>query len=133
MADSHVHESVFIDAEPAVVFQYFTAAELMVSWLGQHAELEATERGRFAVDVAGTAVRGHFEIVDPPHRVVFSWGFAGSNDFPPDASTVEVVLTPEHGGTRVDLTHRGLPGHHASQHRSGWARYLTCLTRSIPN
>ena len=51
-------------------------------------------------------VRGRFLHLDPPHRLLISWGYAGSGHLPPGASTVEVKLTADRGGTRVDLEHR---------------------------
>lgn len=54
-------------------------------------------------------VRGPCEVVDPPRRLVFTWGFVGSPELPPGASSVEVTLTKQASGTRVELIHRGLP------------------------
>ena len=65
--------------------------------------------------------RWHLITVDPPYRVVFSWGIPGSGTLPPGGSTVEVVLTPDGDGTMVVLTHRGLPSAHIGGHRACWA------------
>jgi len=97
-----VTASVHIDAPPERVYQYFTRPEAIVTWMGEYALLEACPGGRFTVDVKGAPVRGRFLDLDPPHRLVISWGYAGSPELPPGASTVEVRLTPERGGTRVD-------------------------------
>ena len=35
---------------------------------------DPVEGGTFAVDVCGVAVRGRYLTVEPPHRLVFSWG-----------------------------------------------------------
>ena len=93
-------ESVHIDAPPESVYEYFVRPELMVRWMGEHADLEPERGGRFAVDITGRAVRGEYVELDPPHRLVISWGYAGSGRLPPGASTVEIRLTAEHGGTR---------------------------------
>ncbi len=53
--------------------------------------------------------RGAYLTVDPPHRVVFSWGIPGSHALPLGGSTVEFVLTHDGDDTLVVLTHRGLP------------------------
>jgi uncharacterized protein YndB with AHSA1/START domain len=84
----------------------------------------------FAVDIEGASVRGRYKELDPPGRVVFSWGFAGSDELPPGASTVEVMLTREAGGTRVDITHTGLPDRERAQHARGWRRFLDRLAHS---
>ena len=61
--------------------------------MGQRAELQAIPSGGFAVDINGVPVRGEYLEVDPPHRVVISWGMAGSDDLPPGGSRVEFTLT----------------------------------------
>lgn len=74
-----------------------------------------------------TALRGEFLEVVRPHRVVMSWGFAGSKDLPPGASRVEFTLTTTNMGTRVDLLHAHLPDTEARGHAQGWAHFLPRL------
>src|SRR5206468_4791638 len=81
----------------------------------------------FTMDIEGTPVRGRYQELDPPNRVVFSWGFAGSDELPPGSSRVEVLLTSEAGGTRVEVVHTGLPASRAQGHTKGWRRYLDRL------
>src|ERR1700694_2910493 len=113
-----------IEARPDVVFAHLVAAERMVSWMGQHAELRPVPGGEFAVDINGVLIRGEYLEVDPPHRVVVSWGMAGSADLPPGSSRVEFILTPTANGTALDLLHTGLPDSRAQGHAKGWANYL---------
>lgn len=47
------------------------------------------------------AATGAYISVEPPHRVVFSWGIPGSDALPPGNSTIEVVLTPDGDDTMV--------------------------------
>jgi uncharacterized protein YndB with AHSA1/START domain len=118
---------VLVAAEPAEVYEYFTRPEAMVSWMGQYAELDPRPDGVFAVDIEGAPVRGRYKELDPPGRVVFTWGFAGSDDLPPGASTVEVLLTKEPGGTRVEITHSGLPDRERAKHARSWRHFLDRL------
>ena len=60
---------------------------------GQHAELDPTPGGVFAVDIDGHPVRGEYVEVDPPHRVVVTWGLLGSEQLPAGSSRVEFRLT----------------------------------------
>jgi uncharacterized protein YndB with AHSA1/START domain len=119
--------SIHIEAPPAEVFPFLVDPALVVTWMGEWAELEADAGGRFAVDISGTPVRGEFVVVDPPHRVVFTWGAAGNDRLPPGSTTVEIVLRPAGGGTLVELVHRGLPQEEVEAHRTGWAHYLPRL------
>jgi uncharacterized protein YndB with AHSA1/START domain len=126
-----VRASVYVAAEPARVFAYFTEAEAMIRWMGDHARLEPLPGGVFAVDIGGTAIRGRYLEVEPPHRLLFTWGHAGSELLPPGSSTVEVILRPERGGTHVELTHRDLPEEEASRHEAGWRHFLARLAAAV--
>ena len=102
------------------MFEYLTTNEGMTAWMGQYADLDPSPGGRFAVDIAGYPVRGEYLVVEPCKRVVVSWGFAGNDDLPAGASTVEFLLTPITGGTRVDLHHTDLPEPEVRGHAHGW-------------
>ena len=121
-------DSIEIAASPETVFTYLTTNEGMTAWMGQFADLDPTEGGRFAMDIAGHPVRGKFLAVEPPHRVVVSWGFPGSDELPAGASTVEFRLTAVPTGTRVDLRHSDLPETAVAGHADGWANFLPRLT-----
>lgn len=119
--------SVDIEAPAELVFQFLTTNDGMTAWMGQWAELDPRPGGPFAVDIFGSPVRGEFLEVDPPHRVVVSWGYAGSADLPYGASRVAFTLTPIVGGTRVDLLHSDLPERHAPGHSRGWQYFAARL------
>jgi uncharacterized protein YndB with AHSA1/START domain len=124
MAAEPLTASVHVEARPERVFAYFTEPEAMVRWMGDYALLEATPGGEFAVDINGVPVRGRYLEVQPPHRLLISWGHAGSDRLPPGASTVEVRLTAARGGTDVEIVHRDLPEPDAAGHARGWRHFL---------
>lgn len=127
MVADPVAASVFIAAPPERVYEYFTQPAAIVRWMGEYALLEPEPNGQFTVDIRGTPVRGHFLELEPPHRLLISWGYAGSERVPPDATTVEVRLIAERDGTRVELEHRDLPADQTTSHVSGWTHYLARL------
>jgi uncharacterized protein YndB with AHSA1/START domain len=120
-------DSIHIAAEPAVVFTYFIEADALIRWLGDSAVLEPRPGGRFTVFVGESAIEGRYVELDPPRRLVISWGRGASAKFPPESSVLEVTLTPEDGGTRVEIVHSGLPDFEATKHAAGWRYYLTRL------
>ena len=122
--------SVLVDAEPEDVYEFFIRPESMVLWMGQQAHLDPRPGGRFAVDIDGSLVRGRFVEVDAPHLIIVTWGFAGSAVLPPGTSTVEVRFTSEGTGTRVEITHRDLPGDQPTGHAQGWPRFLAALQQT---
>jgi len=127
MATEPLTASVHIEAAPERVFEHFTSPEALVRWMGDYALLQATPGGAFEVDINGVPVRGRYLEVDPPHRLLISWGHAGSDRLPPGASTVEVRLTPVGGGTRVEIEHRDLPADVRAAFGRGWPHFLQRL------
>ena len=121
-----VHE-VRIAAPPEVVFPFFTDPAMYTRWKGRSAELDPEPGGTYRVELGGTnVVRGEFVEVDPPRRVVFTWGWEGG-PLPPGSTTVEVDLVPDGDGTLVRLTHRGLPDGAKAEHAAGWEHFLPRL------
>ena len=120
-----------IAARPETVFSYFTDPARYRLWQGVEAELDPRPGGVFRVTMTGrsrTVVTGVFVEVDPPTRLVFTWGWEqrgelpeGMRDVGPGASTVEVLLEADNGGTMLRMRHSGLPGDAACAfHTSGW-------------
>lgn len=120
-------DSIEIDAAPDAVFAYLTTPAGLTAWLGQHAEAEPEPGGTFAVDIAGYPIRGRYLQIERPHRVVVSWGVAGSDELAPGASTVTFTLTATATGTRVDLHHGGLPEAGLVGYADGWQHFLPRL------
>jgi uncharacterized protein YndB with AHSA1/START domain len=116
-------------ARPETLFSYFTDSARYTEWMGVEAELEARPGGVYRVRVPqGTYAVGEFVEVDPPRRVVFTWGWEGDPEVPPGSSTVTVTFTPDGEATIVRLVHDGLPGPAAFDlHARGWERYLDRL------
>lgn len=126
MAAEPVVVRMHIDAPPEIVFDCFCDPAALVTWMGDWADVDPQPGGVFAVDIEDMAVRGRFELVEPPNRLVFTWGFAGS-DVEPGASTVEVTLSAHADGTELTLVHRDLPESETSRHTIGWNQFLPNL------
>jgi uncharacterized protein YndB with AHSA1/START domain len=70
-------------------------------------------------------------VVEPPSRLVFTWGWEGDGDLPPGSSTVEITLIPDGDDTLVRLRHTGLPTQESrTLHAAGWDHYLGRLARA---
>jgi uncharacterized protein YndB with AHSA1/START domain len=118
-----------IEASPETVFAYLTDSQRFVRWMGVGAELDARPGGRYRIDVDGVHIAtGAYEIIDPPRRLVMSWGWEGHPTVPPGSTTVEITLTSDRGATVLKLRHLGLPGEGERRtHREGWLQYLSQL------
>lgn len=118
-----------IRARPETVFSYFTDPDRYTAWMGVDAVLDARPGGIYRVRVPqGGIALGEFVEVDPPRRIVFTWGWEGDPEVPPGSTTVTVTLEPEDGGTRIRLVHSGLPKPSVGLHELGWNHYLDRLS-----
>ena len=112
-----------IEAPPEIVFAYLTDSRRFVRWMGVGAELDPRPGGRYRIDLDGEHIaRGEYQEVDPPHRLVMSWGWEGHPTIPPGSTIVEITLTPERGATVLRLRHIGLPDAAERRlHNDGWS------------
>jgi uncharacterized protein YndB with AHSA1/START domain len=125
-----IEREIRVDASPETVFEFFTDPEKMVRWKGSAATLDPRPGGIYRVAMHTQAVaRGEYVEVDPPNRIVFTWGWEGGAHPPePGTSTVEVTFTPDGDGTVVRLVHTGLPtAESVEQHSQGWDLYMPRL------
>jgi uncharacterized protein YndB with AHSA1/START domain len=118
-----------IEASPEIVFAYLTDSQRFVAWMGVGAELDPRPGGRYRIDVDGVhIVSGEYQVVDPPRRLVMSWGWEGHPTVPPGSTTVEIILTPERDATILTLRHLGLPDEGERRlHTDGWTQYMSQL------
>jgi uncharacterized protein YndB with AHSA1/START domain len=126
-----VNATVRIAASPEEVFPYLVDPSLIVQWIGTWADLNPQPGGVFALDFVGTSTRGTYVSVEPPNRVVFTWGIPGNAALPPGTSTVEILLSADGDETIVELTHRDIPSGLRPSHREGWEDCLELLRKTF--
>jgi len=124
--DDVVEVSVYIAARPETVFPYFTDPGRYVQWMGRDATLQPVPGGSYRIYMQdGVEAAGEFVEIDPPRRLVFTWGWTHDPAVPPGTTRVVVTLHAEQDGTRVVLRHHDLPdGDQRDHHRKGWEAYL---------
>jgi uncharacterized protein YndB with AHSA1/START domain len=134
-ATDEVEVETRVEAPPEVVFSFFVEPDKYRRWKGQEAELDPRPGGTYRVTMdEANVVRGEYVDVDPPRRVVFTWGFEGNTGLPPGSSRVEVTFVPDGNATIVRLRHTGLPGtENRLQHEAGWKMYLAQLAAAAPS
>ncbi|MDH2393581.1 MULTISPECIES: SRPBCC family protein [Streptomyces] len=119
-----------IAARPGAVFSFFTDRERWLSWMGVDGEFTFESGGPYHTNVTGADhASGRLLEIDPPKRLVFSWGWTEEGaPVPPGSSIVEITLDPDGEGTRLTLVHSGLPSAEAcAAHAEGWEHYLDRL------
>ncbi len=122
-----VEQVVHIDAPPETVWSFWTEPARLCEWWGVEADAVAETGGIFRVVMDGGPVMlGEFLELEPPRRLLFSFGWEGGapgGPLPPGSSRVEVVLDDQAGGTLLTLRHE-LPAIHAPDHLEGWAFFV---------
>ncbi len=120
-----------IRATPEEVFDFLVEPDKLIRWMGTAAKIDPRPGGEFWLNVTGHDVaRGTYLTVDRPHRVVFSWGWDGSEEVPPGSSTVSFELTADGDETVVELVHSGLPGGQNDKHLVGWTYFFDRFVRA---
>ena len=129
-----VEREVRIAARPETVFEFLVDPEKAARWMGRRAELEPRPGGVYRVELNEQATAsGRYVEVDPPRRVVFTWGWegqepgGGEHAVPPGSSRVEISLEADGDGTLVRLRHLDLPVEAREIHGQGWDLYLPRL------
>jgi uncharacterized protein (TIGR03086 family) len=122
--------SVELPVSPDEAFALITEPERLRRWKAVSASVELRAGGayRFTI-VPGHTATGTYREVEPGRRIVFGWGWEGSEDLPPDASTVTVTVEPVEGGSRVTLVHEGLDAEQQASHAEGWNHFLDRLEK----
>jgi uncharacterized protein YndB with AHSA1/START domain len=127
-----VEREVAIAASPETVWEFLVDPEKAVRWMGELAEFDPRPGGRYRVQVlSGNVARGEFVVLDPPHRLVWTWGWepGSPSTVAVGTTTIEIDLVPDGDGTLLRFAHRGLPSADAAQsHAHGWDHYLERLT-----
>ncbi len=123
-----IEQTVRIAASPETVWSFWTEPERLCEWWGVDAEVVAEDGGLYRVVMEnGPVMRGTFVELDPPHRLVFTFGWeqnAPEEALAPGSTRVEVTLTPDGSETVLVLRHSEMPATHAADHEKGWSYFL---------
>ena len=132
-ATTTVEVDVWIDAPPPVVFGYFTDPEKYKQWMDSIAVINPVPGGEYQyIHPTGRTASGKFVDVVPPKRLVFTWGWQGSENIPPGSSRRRGQIHSENKGTRVFLVHTGICQNDLRQkHLEGWVQRLNHLEQLV--
>jgi uncharacterized protein YndB with AHSA1/START domain len=121
-----------IASPPEVLFELWTEPAQLAKWWAPegyeaivHA-LDVSPGGRWrtslrASDGREVGMRGLYRIVEPPHRLVFTWAWEDASGAPGHETEVSVTFEATPGGTRLVLVHRRFESKDArDRHVRGW-------------
>jgi uncharacterized protein YndB with AHSA1/START domain len=124
-----IERELLIAASPETVWEFLVDPVKAGTWMGQQFWSEPRAGGLYRVEVIpGHIARGEYLEVDPPRRLVHTWGWEGENSVTAGSTTVEYELTPEGDGTRLRFVHSGLRTEESkASHAHGWDHYFERL------
>ena len=112
-----------ITAPIDLVWEALTNEDILTEWLAS-CRFNATLGGEVHIDFGeGQTVDGHITIIEPPHRLEYTWTFTGE----PDSILLFELEGTDAGGTRLVLEHRTLPADQAPGYGAGWHAHLDML------
>ena len=87
------------------VFVFLTDPDKYTEWMGEAVELDPRPGGVYRVRMNSDRVAlGEYVEVDPPSRVVFTWGWEGDGAVPPGSTRVEITSTTSFRTSAFTLT-----------------------------
>ncbi|MBX2796474.1 MAG: SRPBCC domain-containing protein [Myxococcales bacterium] len=122
-----IRHQISIDAPAALVFRMLTEPDGLRQWMAVAATSDPCPGGTLRWTYAnGDVVEGTYEVVEPPRRLVFTYGWSepASRGVPPGSTRVEITLTEHQGTTELTLEHHGLSPDLAPDHAGGWQHFL---------
>jgi len=130
-----------IAATPERLFALWTEPEELIKWWGpegyttpKHA-MDVRPGGRWRTtmrspDGKDHTVSGIYRALEPPRRLVFTWGWDDDAGMRGHETEVTVTFEPTTGGTRMVLTQQGFADADSrGRHEHGWGSSFVCLER----
>ena len=130
-----------IAAPPERVFDLWTDPELLVQWWGPDgfdvpaSALDVQPGGRWKTtmrspDGALHTVSGVYRLIEPPRRLVFTWGWDDEQGVRGHETEVTVTFEATPGGTRLVLQQQTFQSaEQRDRHSHGWGSSFDCLER----
>jgi uncharacterized protein YndB with AHSA1/START domain len=129
-----LERSIVIQARPETVFRFFTDSERWAKWWGAGSTIDARPGGKVLIlHPGGVETLGEVLESQPPHRIVFTYGYASGNLIPPGASRVTISLEAAGGGARLHLLHEFEDAAARDQHVQGWRFQLSVFANIVAN
>jgi len=132
-----------IAAPPERVFELWTEPEDLVRWWGPdgydvpvHA-LDVKPGGRWRTTMRSPdgqllTVSGVFRTIEPPRRLVFTWGWDDEHGVRGPETEVTVTFDAAPGGTRLVLMQQVFESQESrDNHSKGWSSSFDCLERLV--
>jgi uncharacterized protein YndB with AHSA1/START domain len=124
---------VKIAASPEEVFAYLTDPKKLQRWQAVSAQVDLRVGGEYSMVVASSHLaRGSFVEIDPPRRLVYTFGWQDHDLVSPGSTKIEIDLERDGDYTLLHFVHSGLPSDdEVALHTKGWTHYLARLEIAV--
>lgn len=106
--------------KPEVVYRAWLSSKEHTDMTGSPAKVQGRVGGRFSA--WDGYITGKTLELKAPSRILQGWRTSEFSEGDPD-SLVEIVLENVDGGTRLTLTHSGIPVGQAESYKGGWEEW----------
>ena len=130
-----------IAATPERLFELWTDPDELAKWWGPEAfttpkyTMDVRPGGRWCTtmrrpDGSEHVVSGIYRALEPPNRLVFTWGWDDDAGMRGHETEVTVTFEPAPGGTRMTLVQQTFADADSrNRHEHGWTSSFVCLAR----
>lgn len=123
--DPTLTREIEIRAERATVFSFLTDSQRFAQWWGAGSSIDARVGGALRIVYpGGVVVEGRVLEIQPPERIVFSYGYASGQPVPAGSTRVTLAFEAIADGTRVRLEHAFADAATRDLHVPGWRHQL---------
>ena len=127
-----LNRTVLIEAPRTIVFEFFQDQDRWASWWGAGSTIDPTPGGRAYIRLpGGVEVSGEVLEVNPPERLVFTYGFVSGDPIGPGASRVTITLEAVGSDTRLHLLHEFEDEKVRDEHVQGWRFQLSLFANAV--
>lgn len=124
--------TVVIQASPETVFRFFQDSDRFARWWGAGSTIDPRPGGKVYIRHSnGVETVGEVLEIEPPDRIVFTYGYPSGNPMPPGASLVTIRLEPDAAGARLHLRHAFADPSIRDQHVQGWRFQLSLFANAV--
>jgi uncharacterized protein YndB with AHSA1/START domain len=128
--DQTLDRDLTIAARRETVFRYFTDSDRFAKWWGQGSRIDPRPGGAIAIrNPDGSTASGEILEIEPPGRIVFSFGYAGT--VPAEFSRVTITLGETPGGTQLHLHHAFSSAKIRDIYVQGWRYQLALFSKAV--
>jgi uncharacterized protein YndB with AHSA1/START domain len=126
-----LRRSIVIAAEKTTVFRFFTDSKRFADWWGAGSNIEGRKGGQVQICYPnGVKAGGEVIEIEPPGRIVFTYGYESGKPIPTGSSRVTISLKDHAEGTELTLIHDFSDAAVRDAHVQGW-RYQLALFANV--